>query len=92
MPGRGVVPLRAADRQHLHPRPGLPVRRNDAGGRQSTAGPDPDQADVQGEVVVDRLACDRLDVVDLGRILAVQLAVEQVDHDLPGELIRRRLP
>ena len=70
---------------------GLPVGRDDAGGGQPAAGPDPDQPDVEREVVIDGLPLDRLDEVHLRRLLAVQLAVEEVDHDLAGELLGRRL-
>ena len=69
----------------------LPVRRHDPAGRQPAAGPDPDQPDVHGEVVVDRLPLDRFDEVHLRRPLAVQLAVEQVDHDLARESVRAPL-
>ena len=48
--------------------------------------------DVEREVVIDGLPLDRLDEVHLRRLLAVQLAVEEIDHDLAGELLGRRLP
>ena len=68
------------------------MRRDDPGGRQPAAGPDPDQPDVHGEVVVDGLPLDRFDEVHLGRPLAVQLAVEEIDHDLAREAFGRGLP
>ena len=68
------------------------MRRNHPRGRNPAAGPDPDQTDVHGEVVVHSLPLDRFDEVHLGRPLAVQLAVEEIDHDLAGKALRRRLP
>ena len=68
------------------------MRRHDSGGGEAAAGPDPDQAHVDREVVINRLPLDGFDEVHLGGSLAVKLAVEEIDHDLPREPLGSRLP
>ena len=64
---------------------GMPVRRHDSRGGKAASGPDPDQSHVAREVIIHGLTVDGLDEMDLGGPLAVQLAVEEIDHDLPRE-------
>ena len=66
--------------------PGRPARPAAAGPAGSGSSPTS-----TAEVVVHRLALDRFDEVHLGRLLAVQLAVEEIDHDLAREPLRRGL-
>jgi hypothetical protein len=67
------------------------VSRHDPAGGQPPPRPDEDQPDIPREVVIDRLPLDRLEEVDLGRVRAPEIAVEQVDHDLARELPGRHL-
>ena len=90
MPGCRVVSLRAADGEDPHARLGLPVGRDDSASRQTPAGPDPDQPDIAGEVVIDSSPFDRFDEVDHVLFGSLEGAVEQVDHDLALKL--RRAP
>ena len=57
--------------------------------RQALAGADPDQADVVGEVEIDDLPSDRRGERDLVRPVLAELAVEEIDRDLPRRLLGR---
>src|SRR5262249_3976168 len=51
-PGRRVMPLRTAERQHLHSKMRHPSPWDNPRSRQATTGADPDQADVALEIAV----------------------------------------